>query len=49
MPPRGIRNGSKRERQYEHIKKSQRKRVARLRRAVDMSALTVNKQSAGTC
>jgi hypothetical protein len=48
MPPRGIRNGSKRERQYEHIKKSQRKRGAPLRRAEEIAARTVNKERART-
>ncbi len=46
MPPRGVRKGSKRERQYEHIKDSERKSGASLARAEEIAARTVNKERA---
>lgn len=46
MPPRGIKKGSKRERQYEHIKESERKSGASLSRAEEIAARTVNKERA---
>lgn len=46
MPPRGIKKGSKRERQYEHIKDSERKSGASLARAEEIAARTVNKERA---
>lgn len=46
MPPRGVRKGSKRERQYEHIKDSERKSGASLKRAEEIAARTVNKERA---
>ena len=46
MPPRGVKKGSKRERQYEHIKKSAKKRGASEGRAEEMAARTVNKERA---
>jgi hypothetical protein len=46
MPPRGVKLGSKRERQYEHIKESECKRGASLRRAEEIAARTVNKERA---
>jgi hypothetical protein len=46
MPPRGVKKGSKRERQYEHIKDSERKRGASTRRAEEIAARTVNKERA---
>jgi hypothetical protein len=46
MPPRGVRNGTKRERQYEHIKDSQRKRGTSTGRAEEIAARTVNKERA---
>jgi hypothetical protein len=46
MPPQGVRKGSKRERQYEHIKKSQRKRGVSTGRAEEIAARTVNKERA---
>jgi hypothetical protein len=46
MPPRGVRKGSKRERQYEHIKDSERKSGASLSRAEEIAARTVNKERA---
>ncbi|HET9893847.1 MAG TPA: plasmid stabilization protein [Streptosporangiaceae bacterium] len=42
--PRG--SSPKRERQYEHIKESQRERGASLRRATEIAARTVNKERA---
>jgi hypothetical protein len=46
MPPSGVRKGSKRERQYEHIKDSQRKRGISTGRAEEIAARTVNKERA---
>jgi hypothetical protein len=46
MPPRGAKEGSKRERQYEHIKDSEREQGASLKRAEEIAARTVNKQRA---
>jgi hypothetical protein len=46
MPPRGVEKGTKRERQYEHIKESERKRGASNRRAEEIAARTVNKERA---
>ncbi len=46
MPPRGVKEGSKRERQYEHIKDSERQQGASLKRAEEIAARTVNKQRA---
>jgi hypothetical protein len=46
MPPRGVKIGSKRERQYEHIKDSERKHGASLKRAEEIAARTVNKERA---
>lgn len=43
MPPRGVKKGSKRERQYEHIKDSERKQGTSLERAEEIAARTVNK------
>jgi len=43
MPPRGVKS-SKRERQYEHIKASAKKRGRSTRRAKEIAAATVNKQ-----
>jgi len=43
MPPRGIKKGSKRARQYEHIKGSERRRGVSERRAEEIAARTVNK------
>jgi hypothetical protein len=45
MPPRGIKKGTKRARQYEHIKRSQRAR-GRGRRAEEIAARTVQKERA---
>lgn len=46
MPPRGVAKGSKRERQYEHIKDSERKSGVSLARAEEIAARTVNKERA---
>lgn len=46
MPPRGVKPGSKRERQYEHIKQSQRDSGASLKRAEEIAARTINKERA---
>ena len=46
MPPRGIQKGTKRARQYEHIKQSQRERGTDESRAVEIAARTVNKEPA---
>jgi hypothetical protein len=46
MPPRGIQKGTKRARQYEHIKKSERKQGASESRAEEIAARTVNKERA---
>jgi hypothetical protein len=46
MPPRGVKKGSKRARQYEKIKRGARKRGASASRASEMAARTVNKNRA---
>jgi hypothetical protein len=46
VPPRGVTKGSKRERQYEHVKESERKRGVSERRAEEIAARTVNKERA---
>ena len=46
MPPRGVKKGSKRARQYEHIKQSERRSGASERRAEEIAARTVNKERA---
>ena len=46
MPPRGVKKGTKRARQYEHIKKSQREQGASEDRAEEVAARTVNKERA---
>jgi hypothetical protein len=46
MPPRGIKKGTKRARQYEHIKESQRERGTSESRAEEIAARTVNKERA---
>jgi hypothetical protein len=46
VPPRGVKKGSKRERQYAHIKQSQRKRGVSTGRAEEIAARTVNKERA---
>jgi hypothetical protein len=46
MPPRGVKKGSKRARQYEHIKDSELKQGASNDRAEEIAARTVNKERA---
>jgi hypothetical protein len=46
MPPRGVKRGSKRARQYEHIKESLRERGTPAERAEEIAARTVNKERA---
>jgi len=46
MPPRGTKKGSKRERQYEHIKDSELDRGVPQSRAEEIAARTVNKERA---
>lgn len=46
MPPRGVKKDSKRGRQYEHIKDSQRERGVPESRAEEIAARTVNKERA---
>jgi hypothetical protein len=46
MPPRGVKKGTKRERQYEHVKDSAESRGASTKRAKEIAARTVNKERA---
>jgi hypothetical protein len=46
MPPRGVRKGTKRARQYEHIKESVKERGGSTRRAEEIAARTVQKERA---
>jgi hypothetical protein len=46
MPPRGVKPGTKRARQYEHIKESQEDQGASESRAEEIAARTVNKERA---
>jgi hypothetical protein len=46
MPPRGVKKGTKRERQYEAIKGSVKERGASESRAEEIAARTVNKERA---
>jgi hypothetical protein len=46
MPPRGVKKGTKRARQYEHIKESAREQGASEIRAEELAARTVNKERA---
>ena len=46
MPPRGVKKGTKRARQYEHVKESQRDRGASESQAEEIAARTVNKERA---
>src|SRR5690349_538332 len=46
MPPRGVQKGTKRARQYEHIKESQKERGTSEGRAEEIAARTVNKERA---
>ena len=46
MPPRGVKKGTKRARQYEHIKKSAKDQGASEDKAEEIAARTVNKEKA---
>jgi hypothetical protein len=46
MPPRGVKKGSKRERQYKEIVKSEKKEGRSSKRAKEIAARTVNKEKA---
>jgi hypothetical protein len=46
MPPRGVKKGTKRARQYEHIKDSAKARGVSTDRAEEIAARTVNKERA---
>jgi hypothetical protein len=46
MPPSGVKKGSKRARQYEHVKQSEREQGASESRAEEIAARTVNKERA---
>ena len=46
MPPRGVKKGSKRARQYEHVKKSEKQAGRSESRAEEIAARTVNKERA---
>jgi 3-hydroxyisobutyrate dehydrogenase-like beta-hydroxyacid dehydrogenase len=46
MPPRGVKKGTKRARQYEHIKESAKDQGASTERAEEIAARTVNKERA---
>jgi hypothetical protein len=46
MPPRGVKKGSKRARQYEHIKDSLRERGSSVDESEEIAARTVNKERA---
>jgi hypothetical protein len=46
MPPRGVKPGSKRARQYEHVKESEKDQGRSESRAEEIAARTVNKEKA---
>src|SRR5215212_2272779 len=46
MPPRGVKKGTKRARQYEHVKESERRQGRPERRAKEIAARTVQKERA---
>jgi len=46
MPPRGVKKGTKRARQYEHVKDSLRERGSSEDKAEEIAARTVNKERA---
>ncbi len=48
MPPRGVKKGSKRDRQYEHVKDSELEQGASEDLAEEIAARTVNKERART-
>jgi hypothetical protein len=46
MPPRGVKKGSKRARQYEHVKEGEKRQGRSEERAEEIAARTVNKERA---
>jgi hypothetical protein len=46
MPPKGVEKGSKRDRQYKEVKKSEEKEGRSTKRAKEIAARTVNKEKA---
>ena len=46
MPPRGVKKGTKRARQYEHVKRSEKDAGRSEARAEEIAARTVNKEKA---
>jgi hypothetical protein len=46
MPPRGVKEGTKRARQYKHVKESERKAGRSEKRAKEIAARTVQKERA---
>jgi hypothetical protein len=46
MPPRGVKKGSKRDRQYKEVKKSEEEEGRSPKRATEIAARTVNKERA---
>jgi hypothetical protein len=46
MPPRGVKKGTKRARQYEHVKRGEKQQGRSTRRAEEIAARTVNKERA---
>jgi hypothetical protein len=46
MPPRGVKKGTKRARQYEHVKKSEKEQGRSPGRAKEIAARTVQKERA---
>jgi bifunctional non-homologous end joining protein LigD len=46
MPPSGVKKGSKRDRQYKHVKQSEKEQGASEKRAEEIAARTVNKERA---
>ena len=46
MPPRGVKKGTKRARQYEHVKQSEKRQGRSQRRAKEIAARTVQKERA---
>src|SRR5881392_1151934 len=48
MPPRGVKKGTKRARQYEHVKRSERAQGRSEALAKEIAARTVNKERART-
>ena len=46
MPPRGVKKGTKRARQYEHVKKSEKQAGRSEKRAKEIAARTVQKERA---